>query len=128
MRARIQFAHPECKKLFITRFGGACTPDTFRQAFTDNLKRTGLDKILGDNTISCHTVRHYFCTLYLANGGTLHNLQKITGHRNLNTLMIYVHMAQQMTSVAEEASRVSPLKSLLEGKQLRKRNVLRLGH
>jgi hypothetical protein len=42
--------------------------------------------------------------------------------------MIYVHMAQQMTSVAEEASRVSPLKSLLEGKQLRKRNVLRLGH
>jgi site-specific recombinase XerD len=66
--------------------------------------------------------------MYLVNGGSLHNLQRITGHRNLNTLMIYVHMAQQMTSVAEEAQRVSPLKSLLEGKQLRKRNVVRLGH
>jgi hypothetical protein len=66
--------------------------------------------------------------MYLVNGGTLHNLQKITGHKNLNTLMIYVHMAQQMTSVVEEANRVSPLKSMLEGKQLRKRNVMRLGH
>jgi len=44
MRARLQFAHEDCKKVFISRFGGECSPDTFRQSFEDNLKRTGLDK------------------------------------------------------------------------------------
>jgi integrase/recombinase XerD len=128
MRARVQFAHPDCKKVFISRFGGACGADTFRQAFADNLKRTGLDQALGKNTISCHTVRHYFCTMYLVNGGSLHNLQRITGHKNLQTLMIYVNLAQQMSSVAAEASRVSPLKSMLEGTQTKKRNVVRMGN
>jgi integrase/recombinase XerD len=127
MRARLRFVHPDCRKLFITRYGGACTPDTFRQAFSDNLKRTGLDKVLGNDTISCHTIRHYFCTMYLVNGGTLHNLQRITGHRTLETLMIYVNLAKQLTTVAEEANRVSPLSTLLNARQEQKRRMVRLG-
>lgn len=126
MRERTRFAHPECKRVFVTRFGGDCTPDTFRQAFEDNLKRTGLDKVLGDETISAHTLRHYFCTMYLVNGGTLHNLQRITGHKTLETLMIYVNLARQMTTVSEEANRVSPLSTLLNTKQEQKRRMVRL--
>ena len=64
---------------------GTLTPNTFLQSFAENLKRTGLNKILGEDTISCHTVRHYFCTMYLVNGGTLHGLQRITGHKNIET-------------------------------------------
>jgi integrase/recombinase XerD len=106
---RTKYAHEKCKKVFITRYGGNCLPNTFAQAFADNMRKTGLDKELGDNTISCHTVRHFFCTMYLVNGGTLHNLQRITGHKALDTLMIYVNLANQMTTVQEEHSRVSPL-------------------
>ncbi len=128
MRARVRFAHHECKKIFISRFGGDTTPDTFRQGFSDNMERTGLRKILSEGeTISCHTVRHYFCTMYLVNGGTLHNLQRITGHKTLDTLMIYVHLAQQLTSVSQEAAKASPLKSLLrQGEPLKVRQTLRL--
>ena len=119
MRARYQFAHPDCHKVFITRFGGRCTPNTFLQSFSDNLKRTGLSKILGDGTISCHTVRHYFCTMYLVNGGTLHGLQRITGHKNIETLMIYVHLANQINAIAKEHAVASPLKQLTNREVIR---------
>lgn len=109
LAVRTKYAHKDCKKVFVTRYGGNCMPNTFAQAFADNMRKTGLDTQLGDNTISCHTVRHYFCTMYLVNGGTLHNLQRITGHKALDTLMIYVNLANQMTTVQEEHSRVSPL-------------------
>jgi hypothetical protein len=61
------------------------------------------------------------------NGGGLHNLQGITGHRTLETLMIYVNLAKQLTTVAEEANRVSPLGMLLNTKQEQKRRMVRLG-
>jgi hypothetical protein len=65
--------------------------------------------------------------MYLVNGGTLHNLQRITGHRTLETLMIYVNLAKQLTTVAEEANRVSPLSTLLNSRQEQKRRMVRLG-
>jgi len=121
---RTKYAHEKCKKVFVSRYGGNCSPNTFAQAFSDNLKRTGLDKELGDNTISCHTVRHYFCTMYLVHGGTLHNLQRITGHKTMDTLMLYVNLAQQMSTVREEHSRVSPLKHMNDAQWAGKKRVL----
>jgi site-specific recombinase XerD len=129
MNIRRRYAHAECKKVFVSRYGGKTIPNTFAQSFSDNLRSTGLDKTLGDNTISCHTVRHYFCTHYLINGGTLHNLQKITGHKTMDTLMIYVNLANQMKTVAEEHSRVSPLKKMNASATLgadKKRKLIRL--
>jgi len=125
IRVREHYAHPDSKKVFISRFGGGCVPDMFRQSFADNMKRTKLDKVLGRDSITPHTVRHYFCTHYLVNGGTLHNLQRITGHKSVETLMIYVHMARQISTVKEEAARVSPLKSLLAAES-KKRVTVRL--
>ena len=115
-------------KVFISRYGGNTTPDTFRQAFADNLKNvSGLRASLGKNTISCHTLRHFYCTHYLVNGGSLHNLQRITGHKDVNTLMIYVNLANQIPTVREEANRVSPLKSLLDKEPMKKRKTVKLG-
>ena len=97
--------------VFVNRFGGRITPNTIQQTFNKQRQLTGLGK--GDGgQLSCHVVRHYFCTHYLVNGGTLHNLKQITGHKTLETLMIYVHMANQLTSVSQEHTRVSPLKSI----------------
>jgi integrase/recombinase XerD len=124
---RKDYVHEGCKKVFISRYGGTCIPNTFSQSFSDNLRKTGLDKVLGDNTISAHTIRHFFCTMFLVHGGTLHTLQKITGHKSLDTLMIYVHLANQMTTVQSEHNRVSPLK-FMSGKteEKKKRNTVRL--
>ena len=114
---RTRYAHAGVNKVFISRYGGECAPNTFSQAFNDNRRRIrGRSLGVGD-VISPHTVRHYCCTMYLVNGGSLHNLQQITGHKSIQTLMIYVHLARQMTSVMEEHSRVSPLRKLLEGRE-----------
>jgi integrase/recombinase XerD len=126
MTVRTKYAHKDCKKVFISRYGGNCAPNTFAQSFADNLKKTGLDEALGENTISCHTIRHFFCTMFLVRGGMLHNLQRITGHKSLDTLMIYVNLAQQMTTVQEEHSRVSPLKFMNGKTEVKKRITVRL--
>jgi integrase/recombinase XerD len=109
LRERERFAKTDY--LFLNRFGGKCTPHTIEQAFKYHRRKTGLG-ISEHGNLSPHTVRHFFCTHYLVNGGTLHNLQRITGHKSLETLMIYVHLANQMSNVAAEHSRVSPLKNL----------------
>jgi integrase/recombinase XerD len=126
LAVRTKYAHPACKKVFVSRYGGNCSPNTFAQSFSDNLKKIKLDTELGDNTISCHTVRHYFCTMYLVHGGTLHNLQRITGHKTMDTLMLYVNLAQQLSTVQEEHSRVSPLKHMNDGQPGKKRVLVRL--
>lgn len=41
--------------------------------------------------VSCHTLRHSFATIYLMNGGRIEDLQKILGHKNIQTTLIYLH-------------------------------------
>lgn len=42
--------------------------------------------------LSMHVARHTFATHYLKAGGTIYNLQKLLGHRKIETTMIYVHL------------------------------------
>ncbi len=65
-----------------------------------------------EGVLTPHVVRHYFCTHYLINGGSLSTLKAITGHTSLETLQIYLHMAEQFSFVAKEHSEASPLQSL----------------
>jgi site-specific recombinase XerD len=91
-----------------------------RLSFDRQRKITKLG-LLEHGNLTVHTVRHFFYTYYLVNGGLLHNLQQITGHKSVETLMIYVHLANKIKSVAEEHSRVSPLKNLGSGASKKKR-------
>jgi integrase/recombinase XerD len=109
LHVREKFA--KVPQLFVTKWGGKCSPNTFDQAFDKMREDTGLG-VEKDGNLTPHTVRHFFCTHYLVNGGTLQSLQQITGHESLETLMIYVHYANQLSVVKEEHSRVSPLKNL----------------
>lgn len=93
--------------LFLSKYGGQCKPNTFDLAFRRKRLLLGIT-----DDLTPHTVRHFFSTHYLVNGGSLHNLKTITGHESFDTLQIYVHMANQINHVQEEHSRVSPLKSL----------------
>jgi integrase/recombinase XerD len=122
LRERERFA-ADHDFVFVNKFGGKLTTNAVRQSFEDHRKRTGLG-ISEHGNLTVHTVRHFFCTYYLVNGGALHNLQRITGHKQVQTLMIYVHLANQIKSVAEEHSRVSPLKNLGSGIAKKKRKVV----
>lgn len=120
---RAREGRTEGNSLFITKFGGTCRPNTFDQSFYDARAKSGVGNS-EEGALTPHTVRHYFCTHYLVNGGTLPGLQAITGHMSLETLQIYLHMAQQLSFVTTEHADASPLQSLGQsGKAVKKRNV-----
>lgn len=116
-RERERFSQSDA--LFITRSGGRCDDNTFDHSFERLRNKTGIGKTPEGN-ISPHVVRHYFCTHYLVNGGTLAGLQTFTGHMSLATLQIYLHMAEQIAFIRTEHTKASPLKSLGERKAKRR--------
>jgi site-specific recombinase XerD len=111
LKMRKHFVTPGTKELFITQYGFPCTPHVFDQSFSEHRRKTGLGAT-NDGNLSPHTLRHYFCTYYLINGGSLHNLQYITGHTSLDMLMNYVHIAKERTQVTKEHREVDPLSRL----------------
>lgn len=80
--------------------------------FTDQannrlLKDIGIECGIRKN-ITYHVSRHTFATEFLRRGGAVQVLQKLLGHRNIETTMIYVHvndddMREQMKVFEESA-------------------------
>ena len=60
-----------------------------QQVFKRMFSRAGV----GGRKVGPHTVRHTFATMYLRSGGGVHQLQRILGHKSVETTMIYVHLA-----------------------------------
>ena len=57
-----------------------------------------------------HVLRHTFALRYMLNGGDVFSLQRIMGHSNIQSTMIYVHMSAVILS--ERHAQFSPLAGL----------------
>jgi len=100
--------HEAEEAFFITREG-------------DRLKKRNLESIVsrlagkaGITGVRCspHTLRHTFATLFVKNGADPFSLQAILGHSNIQTVMIYVHMAG--VHLREACMKASPVDRLGE--------------
>ncbi|MGH7884204.1 MAG: integron integrase [Thermodesulfobacteriota bacterium] len=66
---------------------------TLQKAFKKALNSANIDK-----HASCHTLRHSFATHLVESGYDIRTVQKLLGHKNINTTMIYTHLAQNKLS------------------------------
>ena len=64
--------------------------------------------------VSPHMLRHTGATLFIRNGGDPFSLQRLLGHSDIQTTMIYVHMAG--SALREAHARASPVDRLFEGR------------
>ncbi len=53
------------------------------------------DQVGISKPVSVHTLRHSFATHLLENGYDVRTIQELLGHKNLQTTMIYTHVASK---------------------------------
>ncbi|MBI1744673.1 tyrosine-type recombinase/integrase [Candidatus Acetothermia bacterium] len=96
-------------RLFITRQGYKLTQRNVQRI----IKRLAAKARIEGVRCSPHTLRHTGATLFIRNGGDPFSLQRLLGHSDISTTMIYVHMAG--TALREAHAKASPVDRLLEG-------------
>lgn len=64
-----------------------CSPSTLRKAFKAAARQAGVHKHIG-----IHTLRHSFASHLLASGTDIRTIQRLLGHKRLETTMIYTHV------------------------------------
>ena len=75
-------------------FEGIHTPEHINRTLKDICKISGIKK-----RVSFHVSRHTFATNFIIAGGNVTVLQKLLGHSEIKTTMIYVHIAESVTDV-----------------------------
>ncbi len=63
-------------------------PNSLQKQFKNSLRLSGVEK-----SASIHTLRHSFATHLLEKGYDIRTLQELLGHKNVQTTMIYTHVA-----------------------------------
>lgn len=103
--------------IFCSNRGDMLHPDTFRKHFREVVAKTNLAK-----RVHPHIFRHTASTLFLTEGGSIRALQKILGHSEITTTMIYSHMMD--STIKEQHERFSPLKAIEMSEQIKTRTKI----
>jgi site-specific recombinase XerD len=93
--------------LFISRSGEKLDPRNVQRILERLGSKAGVK-------VSPHMLRHTGATLFIRNGGDPFSLQRLLGHSDIQTTMIYVHMAG--SALREAHAKASPADRLLEGR------------
>lgn len=75
---------------------------SIQYVINEAVKKTDIQK-----AVSMHTLRHSFATHLLEDGVDIYSIQKLLGHADIRTTIVYLHVAQVIPKVAH-----SPLDSL----------------
>jgi site-specific recombinase XerD len=75
---------------------------SIQYVINEAVRKTNIQK-----SVSMHTLRHSFATHLLEDGVDLYSIQKLLGHADIRTTIVYLHVAQVIPKVAH-----SPLDSL----------------
>ena len=74
--------------LFVGQFGGAYSVRSAQQVFKQSLKNANINKNIG-----IHSLRHSFATHLLEQGTDISYIQKLLGHNNIKTTLIYAKVS-----------------------------------
>lgn len=91
--------------LFEGQYGGRYSVRSVQTVFKDARVKAGVIKKVG-----IHSLRHSFATHCHEQGTDLHMIQRLLGHNNIKTTLIYTHVSQR-----ELDKVVSPLDRMLNG-------------
>jgi integrase/recombinase XerD len=97
----------DTENLFVSNYGGQLTSDQFRHRLKYHAINAGIN---GKVRVSPHTFRHYFCKMYLLNGGDLFTLQRIVAHEDITTTRKYVQMGDE--NIRKQHEKFSPITQL----------------
>ncbi|MFC5650904.1 tyrosine-type recombinase/integrase [Paenibacillus solisilvae] len=109
----------ESDYLWLTQFGERYFGDTFGKMLKLYAKRKGVTGA----RVSAHTFRHYMAVKFLRGGGDPMALARILGHTSLNMTQVYVRYTG--TDLREQHDKASPVTSLLDQGNEKKRGKLR---
>lgn len=105
--------------LWLTQFGERYFGDTFAKMLKMYAKRVGVTGA----RVSPHTWRHYMAVKFLRGGGDPMALARILGHTSLSMTQVYVRYTG--TDLREQHDKASPVMSLLDQGNEKKRGKLR---
>lgn len=81
--------------LFEGNDGNAYSQRGAQWATSHAVKKTGIAK-----EVTLHTLRHTYATHLLEQGINILNIKELLGHANIETTMVYLHLARPAASVA----------------------------